>query len=136
VDGGDGILAVRGGAWESYIGTREAMKQLTPEEKKKLSLEKDRRNVYGEAPHGARKGIPLRKKLRNRANRHFQESQLPATPAQLDTDEADKIQSAISSKAPKRWEKVPDAPLGDVIAQNQLQREQAHGRKAKRKVMV
>jgi hypothetical protein len=52
------------------------MRERTPQEKKSLSLAKDRRNVYGEAPHGARKSIPLRKKLRNRANRHNQESKL------------------------------------------------------------
>jgi hypothetical protein len=45
------------------------MRERTPQEKKSLSLAKDRRNVYGEAPHGAWKSIPLRKKLRNRANR-------------------------------------------------------------------
>jgi hypothetical protein len=59
------------------------MKHRTPQEKKKLSLAKDRRNVYGEAPHGARKSIPLQKKLRNRANRHSQEAQLPTGPVDL-----------------------------------------------------
>jgi hypothetical protein len=62
------------------------MKERTPQEKKSLSLAKDRRNVYGEAPHGARKSIPLKKKLRNRANRHEQESKLPSEPIQFDAD--------------------------------------------------
>jgi hypothetical protein len=106
------------------------MRRRTPEEKKKLSLAKDRRNVYGEAPHGARKSIPLQKKLRNRANRHSQDAPLLAAPSQIDLDEADKIESAIYAKAPKRWEKVPDAPLGEVIASNQQQRERSHGRKS------
>jgi hypothetical protein len=74
------------------------------------------RNVYGEAPHGARKSIPLRKKLRNRANRHDQVSKLPSEPIQLNADEADAIESSILDKAPQRWNKYPDAPLDDVIA--------------------
>jgi hypothetical protein len=95
------------------------MKERTPQEKKSLSLAKDRRNVYGEAPHGARKSIPLRKKLRNRANRHDQESKLPSEPTQLDADAADEIESSMRDKAPQRWDKYPDAPLGDVIAKKQ-----------------
>jgi hypothetical protein len=92
------------------------MRERTPQEKKSLSLAKDRRNVYGEAPHGARKSIPLRKKLRNRANRHDQVSKLPSEPIQLNADEADAIESSILDKAPQRWNKYPDAPLDDVIA--------------------
>jgi hypothetical protein len=109
------------------------MTQKTPQEKKSLSLKKDRRNTYGESPHGARKSIPLQKRLRNRANRHHQEGQLPTLPGQLDVDEADKVESAIFSKAPKRWRKVPDSPLGQVIGQDLLRREQSHGRKSKSK---
>src|SRR5581483_10714061 len=109
------------------------MRRRTPAETKQLSLAKDRRNVYGESPHGARKSIPLQKKLRNRANRHSQDAPLLATPKQIDMDEADKIESAIYAKAPKRWKKCPDAPLGDVIASKQQRREQSHGRKAGRK---
>jgi hypothetical protein len=33
--------------------------------KEELEPAKDRRHVYGEAPHGARENIPLRKKWRN-----------------------------------------------------------------------
>ena len=100
------------------------MRERTPQEKKSLSLAKDRRNVYGEAPHGARKSIPLRKKLRNRANRHDQESKLPSEPIQLDADEdeADAIESSMRDKAPQSWSKYPDAPLGDVIAKKQWRR--------------
>jgi hypothetical protein len=97
----------------------------TPQEKKSLSLAKDRRNVYGEAPHGARKSIPLRKKLRNRANRHNQESQLPSGPVPLDADEADEIESSILGKAPRVWNKIPDAPLSGVVANKQFRRAKA-----------
>jgi hypothetical protein len=98
------------------------MKQRTPQEKKSLSPAKDRRNVYGEAPHAARKAIPLRKKLRNRANRHKQEATLPSVPTPFDADDADAIESAMHDKAPQRWGKHPDAPLADVIAKKQWRR--------------
>lgn len=109
------------------------MRKRTPQEKKKLSLERDRRNSYGEPPHAARRIIPLRKKLRNRANRHRQEARLPVGPAQLDTDQADEIESSMVAKAPKRWKKEPDAVLRDVIAHNQQQRAETYGRRARKR---
>jgi hypothetical protein len=113
----------------------ESMRR-TPQEKKKLSLKKDRRNSYGESPHGARKSIPLNKRLRNRADRHYQESQLPAVPRQLDeADEVNNIDPMVFPKAPKGWKKVPDAPLGEVIRINQLQRELSQGRKSRSKAV-
>jgi hypothetical protein len=98
------------------------MRRRAPQEKKQLSLEKDRRNIYGEAPHGARKSIPLRKKLRNRANRHSQELALPSEPMTLDTDQADEVESALRHKAPQVWRKCPDGPLKEVIGNKQRKR--------------
>lgn len=98
------------------------MARRTPQEKKSLSLKKDRRNVYGEATGASRKNIPLRKRLRNRADRHLQETLLPSFPTVLDTDEADEINSSVLSQAPKVWDKYPDAPLGEVIARKQRRR--------------
>jgi hypothetical protein len=59
-------------------------------------------------------------RFRNRSDRHDQESQLPTLPGQLDVDEADEIESAMFSKVPRRWEKVPDSPLGQIIAKSNL----------------
>lgn len=92
------------------------MKRLTPQEKKALSYERDRRNTYGNSPQAARKAIPLRKTLRNRANRHLQNQQLrysgPA-PAELLADE---FESRMYQRAPRVWRKDADSPLGEVIA--------------------
>lgn len=56
---------------QSLICVRGGMRrERTRQEKKSLSLAKDRRNDYGEAPHGARQSIPLRKKWRNCTNHH------------------------------------------------------------------
>src|SRR5215207_6306557 len=87
----------------------------TPQEKKQLSYEKDRRNTYGESPHGARRSIPLRKAFRNRANRHRQELALRRLPARMDDELADRIESEVFHYAPKFWKKSPDKPLGVVV---------------------
>lgn len=92
------------------------MSNRTPQEKKQLSYARDRRNVYGEAPHGARKNIPLRKALRNRANRHAANeavAYLGPTPIE---DLADELESRLHHRAPQEWEKYPDEPLGKVVA--------------------
>ena len=106
----------------------------TPQEKKKLSLQKDRRNVYGESPHGSRKSIPRNKKFRNRANRHEQDSKLPATPARIEDEEADAIESSMRRKAPKQWKKRPDAPLGEVIDVSLRRRVTSYGVRDRLKV--
>jgi hypothetical protein len=98
------------------------MKKRTPQEKKKLSYERDRRNVYGEAPHAARKSIPLRKALRNRANRHLANHQVNYQGPAPDADLADELESLIHHRAPQEWDKYPDAPLGEVVAKKSRQR--------------
>src|SRR5215467_11572251 len=87
-----------------------------------LSLQKDRRNVYREAPHATPKSIPLRKKLRKRANRHFAESQLHIKQLEIDLDEAEEIRSRMLAKSQVVWSKTPDAPLGEVIARKHRRR--------------
>jgi hypothetical protein len=115
------------------------MKKLTPQEKKELSYERDRRNVYGNAPHAARKLIPLRKAQRNRANRHSQNQELKYQGPAPDPDLADELESLIHQRAPKEWEKYPDAPLREVIAKKSraraIMRKQG-GRSALRTVIV
>lgn len=92
------------------------MRKRTPQEKKKLSYERDRRNVYGEAPHAARKNIPLQKALRNRANRHLANRELaiqgPTPPEEI----SEELESRVHQKAPKDWKKYPDTLLGEVLA--------------------
>ncbi len=87
------------------------MRKRTPQEKKQLSLSKDRRYSYGESPHSARKSIPLNKRLRNRANRKMQEQVLTVAVSQTDDETLEKIENRLNHKAPKVWEKYPDQPL-------------------------
>jgi hypothetical protein len=98
------------------------MRKRTPQEKKKLSYERDRRNVYGAAPHAARKNIPLQKALRNRANRHATNQELavhgPTPPEEL----SEELESRVHQKPPKDWKKYPDAPLGEVLTNKSRRR--------------
>jgi hypothetical protein len=111
----------------------DAMKRRTPQEKKRLSYERDRRNCYGEAPHAARKSIPLRKALRNRANRHSQNQQLSYHGPAPDENLADELESRIHHRMPKEWEKHRDAQLGEVVAEklrNRILMQKHGGRRA------
>lgn len=102
----------------------------SPQEKKALSLKKDRRNTYGNNQKAARKAIPLRKAIEHRQNRHKSNQAL----AQIDrVDEAtiDLTESSIRNDVHRTggWKKGADEPLGVVIERAQLAREQRHGRK-------
>ena len=99
------------------------MRKRTPQEKKKLSYERDRRNVYGNSPHAARKAIPLRKAQRNRANRHLANQDVAVQAPLPSEGVAEKIEARLNLKAPKAWRKDPDAPLGKVLAENLRSRE-------------
>lgn len=98
------------------------MKKRTPQEKKALSYARDRRNVYGEAPHASRKSIPLRKAKRNRANRHYADQQLAYPETGFDEALADEVESRMKHKVPNDWGKYPDAPLREVIAKKSGER--------------
>jgi hypothetical protein len=98
------------------------LRKRTPQEKKKLSYSLDRRNVYGEAPHAARKAIPLNKALRNRANRRVANQELAYQGPVPDDDVADELESRMHRRAPQEWEKYPDEPLGEVIAKKSRNR--------------
>lgn len=104
------------------------MKRRTPQEKKGLSYERDRRNTYSAAPHAARKSIPLRKVLRNRANRHRQNQQLRYSgPAPVESL-ADEFESEMYRRAPRVWRKDADSPLGEVVARKAEWRALLHER--------
>jgi hypothetical protein len=51
-------------------------RQRSPQEKKALSYERDRRNVYGENTAASRRGVPIRKRSRSRAERHLENDAL------------------------------------------------------------
>lgn len=91
------------------------MARRTPQEKKALSYARDRRNDYGESTTAARKAIPLRKRLVNRANRHRAQQDLVAATGRPDSELADAAEQRLGGRRPKIWRKWRDAPLGEIV---------------------
>jgi len=89
----------------------------SPQEKKALSLRKDRRSIYGNNDKAARKAVPLRKALESRRNRH-KNNQAVAGLLELDESKADVVESSARQDVYRAggWAKGPDGPLGEVIA--------------------
>jgi hypothetical protein len=83
-------------------------RRRSPQEKKALSLQKDRRNRYGENDKAARKAIPAAKARSHRVVRRADKQAL---------SDSDAAQEAVplTLRNPD-WKKVPDVPLGKVIA--------------------
>ncbi len=98
------------------------MKTRTPQEKKQLSLKKDRRNAYGESPHGARKSIPRRKRFQSRKERHA--AKIPLAKIDDDAVAVDEVVARAGQKhKARRWSKVPDEPLETVLQHKIARRE-------------
>ena len=88
----------------------------TPQEKKRLSLEKDRRNNFGENAKSSRKNIPRAKARGHRSNRRKQNQDL------ADVDRQDESGLDLVESSARRdihrvggWTKHPDRPLGEHI---------------------
>jgi hypothetical protein len=88
----------------------------TPQEKKRLSYAKDRRNTYGENSKASRKGIPLAKARANRSERHSQDRLLGAAALPLSEDDLSAVELQVKTTKPRQWRKFPDEPLGQVLA--------------------
>jgi hypothetical protein len=94
-------------------------KVKTPREKKDLSLERDRRNRYGENDKASRKRLPLKKQEGRQRERSSVKMALGQLKGEIQPDFADQVESEVRTrtvtlrrKAPK---KVPDVPLGEVL---------------------
>lgn len=88
----------------------------SPQEKKRLSYAKDRRNAYGENDKSSRKNIPLSRRLAHRADRHHADQALRAALGRPDEARADRAERAARDRRPAWFRKHPDAPLGQVVA--------------------
>jgi hypothetical protein len=87
----------------------------TPQEKKRLSLEKDRRNTYCENDKASRKNIPRAKGNVNRANRHQDQQILGGAVGVPDEALDDAVEQAVLGRRRKIWRKIADEPLGEVL---------------------
>lgn len=93
------------------------MTRKTPQQKKRESYLKDRVNVYGENSKASRKAIPKRKRISSRKVRRKTSFLRTATgPRDLDTERD--VGERVSERADRGWwQKSPDRPLGEVLAQ-------------------
>jgi hypothetical protein len=91
------------------------MRRKTPQEKKALSLAKDRRNTYGENAKASRKNIPLAKARVNRANRHLDRQLLDEALGAADETIEAKVENRVLGRRRKTWRKKADSPLGKVL---------------------
>lgn len=94
----------------------------TPQEKKSLSYEKDRRNTFGENSKASRKGIPLSKARANRAERHTQDHILAETLKVADGEQLAQLENQVRATKPRQWRKSTDSPLGEVLARRLLRK--------------
>jgi hypothetical protein len=94
----------------------------TPQEKKRLSLAKDRRNTFGENSKASRKGIPLAKARANRSERHAQDHLLAQAAAGNSEEQLVAVEVQVRSAKPRQWRKSPDEPLGVVLAKRSVRR--------------
>jgi hypothetical protein len=94
-------------------------KVKTPQEKKRLSYENDRRNTYGENQKSSRKNIPRSKQLSHQAERHTVKQALVGTEGRSADERSDEAQSQALHKGKmkklKAFRKWPDTPLGEVL---------------------
>ena len=95
-------------------------KVKTPTDKKRLSLERDRRNTYGENPHASRKNIRRGKqRLHREERREANQLLLSTTSVPGGQEDVEDVQSKIKVSTRvnrlKGFKKVPDQPLGEVI---------------------
>ena len=87
----------------------------TPQQKKRLSYLKDRRNVYGENSKASRKGIPLAKARANRVERHAQDQALAKSIVANSDDGLVAVEAKVRGTKPRKWKKDPDLPLGKYL---------------------
>lgn len=91
------------------------MVRRTPQEKKRLSYAKDRRNDYGENDKSSRKNIPRSRKLAHRANRHRVGQDLRVAAGQVDEELAARAEHTMLTRRQKVFRKWRDAPLGEIV---------------------
>ena len=94
-------------------------KVKSPQEKKTASLNRDRRNVYGENAKSSRKNIPLSKQLGHQAARRAANQPLTQLVGNVEEDIAIATEAIVTTRTVelkrKGFRKRPDAPLKAVL---------------------
>ena len=94
-------------------------KLKSPKQKKMASLERDRRNRYGENDKSSRKNITKNKQMSRQAERKAANQPLASLTGVVSEDEATVVEVKAQDAARRRrldgFRKVPDRPLKDVL---------------------
>jgi hypothetical protein len=90
------------------------MRRKTPQEKKRESYLRDRRNTYGENDKSSRKNIPRSKRRRSRMERRLSRTAFPAG-AGVDVERVEEVESRRILKRRRAWTKCPDEPLASAL---------------------
>ena len=101
----------------------------SPQEKKQLSYDRDRRNSYGENDQGSRKSIPRNKRRVSQANRHHDPQALQRATGTRQPEIEDITEQLLHRRRRKTWRKWPDSTLREVV-QRKLRRRQRGWRTA------
>jgi len=103
----------------------------TPQDKKRLSYAKDRRNDYGESAKSSRRSIARFKARDIRRERHGKNQALQSVLGAGTEDQ--QVAAEVAARTVKRRlrEKVPDIPLGEYIASQRRKRVNRSHRRAK-----
>lgn len=102
----------------------------SPQQKKQLSYDKDRRNTYGENDKASRKAIRRNKRWVNRANRHHDRQMLSRSVRVRDSGLEARVDLGLNSRMPKTWRKSADETLRRVVARKLRRRQEAERRSA------
>jgi hypothetical protein len=98
-------------------------RKKTPQQKKRDSYEKDRRNTYGES--GARSRFSVAKAKRNRRSRERAAARQATELASQDPERAERLEGKSVVKHGGSWRKKPDEPLGKVLERKFDRRQRA-----------
>lgn len=90
-------------------------KDLTPQQKKALSYEHDRRNAYGQNAKASRSAIPKRKAAARRAYRHLSTQTLKEAAYVENPEQADLVEARVAAVVEKPFHKFADIPLKEHI---------------------
>lgn len=100
-------------------------KVKSPQEKKRNSLLRDRRNIYGECPTSSRKSIHKGKQRAQQALRRAVSEELRAARGSSETVDTELVQDQAEVRSIEYsralFKKVPDAPLA-VVRDRKLKR--------------
>jgi hypothetical protein len=99
-----------------------------PKQKKQLTLERERRNRYGENNKASRKAIPRGKQLRHMDERRSVNELLGRLKGAVQHDQAADaellVKTRITDSRRRGFKKVPDVPLSAVLHKRRLKKNQ------------